>query len=1074
MGSRRGDTPEGKTSGKLPDNVAMDAMMFDLGNNRLEDLATDADDNKPRGRQNFQAERRLAPMQGEDCLINPGAEKWRNAVRDGVFDDHDSRAVRGLDPLDDGNAHRRNGAPQIPTSRAQHARNPEDAGKVNREARQRNYYNPANPGYSRSKPRQSSQPLGQNFRETSLGGHVPPGGEIRRWDPSGPARVTAAANAPGVGRGASPGAPVQGAQQHAFSEGGGRGRGAPQRLQQPSFGTIRPGHTHVSATAQKSLPKTQSPTTKAPTSRPSTAGPSTTQPKVVNSTLTEVPSVIVSQYDKGETLEQSSGISGHVPKQVSAGGAKISGNNAVEQSNQLDGNAHLPHLRQTPRQVLPQTDEFAVSIPSQKAQASGNGQAQSITPLKLGKVIFCEKVTAVLAVGVDVLMPGQVTLYKQTQETTAVWEISMDDGRLLRGDIRTCIPPFLTGSAAYLRRHDHPTALVQSSLLRFDSIPTATRFKQAANDCLEQMKNSTKPKLKETLVDKSRPIQPSGDLRVEPDKIAEIKTISFAETSPGPPRGPPVSTEKLIDFNSSKSFKGIQSHSSELEGLHYQAPRAAQPESSLVDLSKLQKGPISAESNIGTFPVVIDEQEPIAQSGTSLPPVAAQDKTNVVTQAMAPTLYDLDAIEATPLGRDMSQDSLRMLSTVTGQEYRGMIEECHSVVPHFGSRKTLRTMQWLKKRALRVTVGQLMRHDNFRALAWDERMKVCAVVYAIVLLGDSPIIRSREEMMDLRLPTRPCPDVIHRFNNYVRSTASRTDSNLPQASIFRNFARSPFTVSRDTGAERREAEEEEQHRLEEEERRAEEQRRREEEEQIATTGQQRIEAEQHQAEEENERAATQSFVEFCKHHVFFGSSTLTRDDAAGRGVEGVVSTGPSEKTNDQAPATVSNGSAGQNTSREPPHLRGISDSIHDSQQGESQPGFGAVTPASPTSPDYEITNSPVSASRASARDPRGSFLYASNISPGPLEGSGLSASRWAVRERKNSSSESTVSSDDAPPGGIDANTWNRHNSTGLSVSHSRSDIGDLSSLSGLNGEFGALELSDDSDSDWEVDSCCSW
>ncbi|OTA53995.1 hypothetical protein K449DRAFT_469686 [Hypoxylon sp. EC38] len=1065
MGDRRGDAPGGEASGKLPDDAAKQAMMFDLGNIRLEDLATDADNNRSRGRQNFQTERRLAPMrEHEDRPINPVAARWINAVNEGVFDDYDSRAVRGLDSLDDGNAHRRNGASHIPTRGDQRAQNPGEAGRVNREARQRPSYNPANPGYSRRKPRQSPQPLGQGLRGTSLGGHVPPGGEVRRWDPSGSARVTAAASTPGVGRGAGRGAPIQGVPQHALPEGVGRGRGAPRRLQQPSFRASRPGHTHDGATAQKSVPNTQSPTIKAPTSRSSTSGPSTIRPKVVNSTPTKIPSVTVSQYDKGETLGQSSGTSGRVPKQVSASGSKIPGDDSVEQANQSDGNTHLlPHLRQTPRQVPLRKDEFAVSIPSQQAQASVNCLARSTALLGPSKVIFREQITAKLSVGADKKnIPGQGLIYEQTQEAIIVWEISLDDGRLLRGDIRSCFSPLLTGASAYLRRQGHPTAQVQSSMLTFDIIPTAKKFKQVVDACLEQMKDSMKPKLKETLVDKSLLKWPSGDLRVKSDdKVAETKTIPLAETSPQPFRGARVFAEKVINFNPSESFKGTQSHSSELEGPHCQVHRTAQSVSSPIDLSKPQ-------SNVHTSPTLVSEEKRTARSGTPSPSAAAQDERNVVTQATEPALTDLDVIEAIPLGRNMSQDSLRMLSTVTDQEYRSMINECYSVAHHLGPQKTSKRVEWLRTRALKIAANRLKRYDNFRALQEDEQKKVCAVVYAIVLQGHSPIIRLREDMKGLRSSARPCPDVIRRFNKYVRSTVTPPNSSLPPASDSSDFARSPFTVSRDPELQRQRDAEEEQ-RLLEEKIRAEEQRRREEEERIAAAEQkhaeveqQRIEAELRQAEKENKHAYTQTFVEVVCSEWILSSSTLKQNGSIGRVPGSVTSDALSDRTNGQAPATVSNSSPGQ-------------DSIYDSQQGEPRQGFGTVAPASPTSPDYKTTNSPTPTSWAEiSNDPRGSLLYVADTSPSPSQRSGLSASRWATRERNNSSSNSSVSSDDAPPGGIDANTWNRHNSTGLSVSHSRSDTGDLSSLSGLNDEFQTLELSEGDDSDWDTESCCSW
>ncbi|KAI1490266.1 hypothetical protein F5X96DRAFT_669910 [Biscogniauxia mediterranea] len=146
------------------------AMMADLGLERVEVLARDDADiaaHRP------SAEPTQALASGPIEPSNPLASAYHDAIQQGAFDDDDSRAVRHLDPLDGGNAHRLN--------RSRHPRHgnqrstPVFARRIRR-------YDPFNPGF-RARPRPTTvirMPDG-NQAVGSLGGLIPPGGAVRRW-----------------------------------------------------------------------------------------------------------------------------------------------------------------------------------------------------------------------------------------------------------------------------------------------------------------------------------------------------------------------------------------------------------------------------------------------------------------------------------------------------------------------------------------------------------------------------------------------------------------------------------------------------------------------------------------------------------------------------------------------------------------------------------------------------------------------------------------------------------------------------------------------------------------------------
>ncbi|KAI0847396.1 hypothetical protein F5Y00DRAFT_271128 [Daldinia vernicosa] len=668
------------------DRRIMDAMMSDLGNSRLEELARDGDEDRRRGRQTFQVNRRpLSTQREERPSVDDPAAGWRNAFNEGVFNDSDYHAVKGLDSLDDGNAHRLNRAatkPGLGGSGNAVGYNSRPSTFTSKEHTL--IYNPLNPGYSR-KPKNSSQPLQPGHRETSLGGIVPPGAEVRRWDSKraeqagNPIRITPISNVPGTGRGT----PVQ-ARSQQLDTLGGLGRGAPLRLQ---------------------------------------------------------PSLMPHQQE----------------------------------------NTLLPHQR---RPAGP-----AHNTPDHNGETSGGNLIQTAA-LKPDRVIFRdEDVTIMLVVGQDAFSPGQVSLHERPSGVV-VWSLSINNGRATRGDIRLCLQPFQYGSSVHLRRRDNEASEVRSSQIRFGSIPAAQEFEEVVNSCRKQQESSLIPILMEMSKSEFAP-QPEIDTDSKDSKKtdgqapknqvpetcrARVDTVASTPPKPTSPKPTPsteITNEDLIDLNSPESLK---SSKSPLDLIDLNSHKKSMVKSiGDAESASLQGEPVIAAPTRDTFSM-------IARSQTISPSVTTQHSISFSTATVISTSQleqDVAAIEAITVGVDMSQDSLRVLSFLTTRDYRHMIKISRSLLEYLTWAQNSSPLALAKQAAMQVAMMQLKRYDEFGDLNQDEQRKTIAVVYANILHGNAPIIRSVGEMMMLRQYACPCHPRILRFNQYFYRVTEHLGTQQP-------------------------------------------------------------------------------------------------------------------------------------------------------------------------------------------------------------------------------------------------------------------------------------------------------
>ncbi|KAI1808870.1 hypothetical protein F4811DRAFT_548447 [Daldinia bambusicola] len=666
---------------KVVEQRAMKAMMDDLGNNRLEELATNGDEAQRRDREPFRTNHSiLSPQPNRIPSAGGPAAKWKNAFSEGLFNDSDYHAVKDLNSLDDGNAHRLNRAEVTPEHEGSsniisHNNRPNSHSKSNAPV-----YDPFNPGYTR-KPKKTTKPLQPGYREASLGGIAPPGAEVKQWN----SKSRGKAGIPALGN------------------------------------------------AKSNMPRT----------RRDTPVPEKPQRPVI----------------------------------------------------QRQENTILPHERRLP--------EPTGNTPN---QASNNlVQYKNSEPDRL--VFNNKKVSIMLVFGVGEFSPGQVSVYKRPQSNIVIWQLSIDNGKATRGDIRLCLNPFQYGSKIHLRRQDDETSEVRSSLISFDTSLAANEFKVAVNSHLEQQKNSQEPLYME--VTETGPVvelqlnasnKNSGKTNEQALKNGVPQTHQTRVNTPTPIS--PIATqgvvdapnEDLIDLSSPKSLKR-QTSSSDLIDLAANSQPVVDS-IGVPEFANLQRAPVPPTPGEYTRPT-------IARSQTLSPSITTQYSLNLNTATLSTSQLEQDVttIEAIRAGEDMSQDSLRVLSFLTMRDYKRMVKIYHNLSEFFRWARDSSPIPAEKLAAMQVSMTQLNKYEEFASLNQDDQQKAIAVVYSNVVHGDAPIIRSIDEMIMLRQRASPCPQGVHRFNGIFFKV---TECLEPQSSSVGSYAlvsESSKSIARHTEAE---------------------------------------------------------------------------------------------------------------------------------------------------------------------------------------------------------------------------------------------------------------------------------
>ncbi|KAI0812065.1 hypothetical protein GGR55DRAFT_677664 [Xylaria sp. FL0064] len=766
----------------LADRRVLDAMMDDLGNNRLEELARDG--RTSHRRQAFAAVATGHAGSGRPRPRNALAAKYHQAIEEGNFDDHVAAAVKDLDPLDNGNAHRLNlYAPEPP---------------------QKAKYDPSQAGFARKSRLRNLDPNTNHSRVASLGGIGPEGSEIKRWNPGRPMN--------GINNIVDRATPAAG-----------RGRPVLNRSNPPSLPAQGPGPRHGTEAPLPSLPQTTRNGHQTPNNRPQevlgqghdkSIQPLLTSMKGVNVTTTTPRALHMPSPPERPHLSS-------LPQTTPTESASKHETSGKENSSGRSSSWVPPHLRK------PNEDQAAASqsptisrqsspplrqLSTEATVPSDSKHVPKIVHLEAQQIFFEDNVyTGEYFSGANnELTKGRLAIYELLHSPVCVWELTIEDkGKVIRGDIRELLELLPNGSETYLRRYPG-SGKVRSNPVRFSSIAEAKKFISEANFRRDLYAHSSESKYTETTVDLSPAVSAttrkstgepakktapgaavptaSGERESSPPVVAngnynQMKSgpsngdlLGFSpgavnETSGPEERAEPNFDQSMADTRELPTSEQVDPEQQIFNfGQSLIDTRETLPEEqtstfsqSMADLRELvpaeQEDSEKQNSSSSQSPVDTHELPPAEQVDSEEEQtfkLASEDGRKVET---VKALRNIEAIEAINVG-NQSEASMAFLHGISEEYTHLMIQ-----------RSTLSSIALgtpYKTAAFGTTLVHLVEKEEFLELSRDDQMKSLAFTYATVRHGDSPIIRSQEEIFSVRSGKEACPEAVKEFNAFFR------------------------------------------------------------------------------------------------------------------------------------------------------------------------------------------------------------------------------------------------------------------------------------------------------------------
>ncbi|RWA14767.1 hypothetical protein EKO27_g373 [Xylaria grammica] len=781
--------------------LVLEAMMDDLGNHRIEELARD-DERAPRhgvaSSVNVSGRTRPAQPRNDGPRRNGLAEMYHAAIKDGHFDDDDAAGVSGLDPLDGGNAHRLKHTIRQPLGQLRSDAQVHDGTGTSKRPK----YDPRRPAYRQGKlrnrdPNAKYPPhMGGRLNTSnglphvsSLGGIGPEGSEIRRWDsgklenisnktPNRPAGrgcpISTLKNAASVqpiqtagrghGRGGllpNPIGPVLNASQQPQKVGQGRGKLA--HPQQSSMGGSRLVNAAVSEPQAQRLASFRQ------------ASP------------TDLVSEAALKVCRETSEATHSWTPPHLRLTSGVQSATSRGPNASRQAS--------PQLRQCKNE--------ATNLDRVRA-------VDKITSLDAGEIFFRDNVRVLEQHGADnKLISGRVVIYELSNAHVGVciWELTLEDKKVTRGDIRELLEGLTYGSTAYLRRRPQG-GQVRSTPLRFSGIDGADSFIHEVNFRRGQYARSLEPIYTETSVDLA-PAQYAAahGMTVEPAAVesahtSEPKLITLCLKSPQPKRLTPhklVPEEpKLNGLIGGGDPHNVKPQSHTPPGFLLTAHQESTPPKVVAgdnermgsgwsdsDLMSFSPEPTDQPPRSDELAVPNDEQ-PVAADNwtireagklTGLQPQEAVDPGERVSsfvtgddrEAEKKRMRAHAAEEATKALRDMevtdgvpdpSPACLEVLWRMSAN-YAALIEKSTLLGIALDSTRP--------KAAFVTALLSLVEIDEFLGLSREDQKAALAHVCSNIQHGNSRIVRSRSGILALSSRGGSCPEEIKNLNALIKA-----------------------------------------------------------------------------------------------------------------------------------------------------------------------------------------------------------------------------------------------------------------------------------------------------------------
>ncbi|KAI3326340.1 hypothetical protein HD806DRAFT_444030 [Xylariaceae sp. AK1471] len=142
-----------------------------------------------------------------------------------------------------------------------------------------------------------------------------------------------------------------------------------------------------------------------------------------------------------------------------------------------------------------------------------------------------------------------------------------------------------------------------------------------------------------------------------------------------------------------------------------------------------------------------------------------------VAEEVLNALRDPEAIKDICVGKDLSEECLRLLSNTTSADYAEMAVMAKHLTRVLEPYETPSSTPYSKTQlaAFQASLLHLKQKHEFIDLSLDDQKKTLAVIHANVLHGKSRIIRSSVEISALRLDGRDCPEPVKELNAQIRN-----------------------------------------------------------------------------------------------------------------------------------------------------------------------------------------------------------------------------------------------------------------------------------------------------------------
>ncbi|KAI0134370.1 hypothetical protein BJ170DRAFT_591349 [Xylariales sp. AK1849] len=859
------------------------AMMDDLGNNRMEEFAKD----DPRGPRLGSFHHPISSRHGPEYTasaqvprtINPDANAWAAAVAAGAFQDDDARGVGGLDNIADGRLH------AIRREQQQSARggfgggggrggynNADITAQIRKATRSSESYDPAHrqpyAPIRGNRGRRRFTPMNDTYHLTDLGGLLPPGAETRRWanNQQGGTSCLNAVRTP------SPDQPRFASAIHPEPEAQGT------RPYQPRPAPVsRPITTNTIATNQPETTESQLAPPRAPVSSVNTATASAAahlqhSKEQASATAPTIPSHLRStSHQDGagtrvpphmrNTSQQSTAATAVPPNQRTSATIRsetptISLHMRAASPTPITSSTVPPHMRRTPS-----ISALAVAQPAKPPQATSQVCAASsaTTNARSSQVVLKASPNSVNTEGsqpdlrihfaADVAVgrmttygdteydPGRTFLYDYPNRQVVIWELRMEDGHVIRDDVRVIEDIWSLGSTAIVRRKDSPTDKIRTTPFRANSMAMVDRLRGEI-------------KLQQSRLAASRdPIYPftdSQDRKGIRINVSTLLPLAEAGRSPTPPPTTsasvkavvtPLTVDPVVTAGLSSAASGdevlvvkpvetLKPEDDELGRMLREmdeetAKKATDPDGMLIDTSPVSPEPrrVSYADDLKglAYERQTDSRSPVAkarvaneQSVTQSPKVAVKVeplKTAVTTgpevpENNAPTLILLDtkdtkgqqvaeahtdddgAISAAMLmkirvGADLSASCMNTLAQLGPANYREISTAFDELVSILGRTRMYQDGSIEEFAAIQVVFIHLSRCASFKSLSREDQMVAAAVVYANLrqLKQRCRITYDSARILALRRHAGPHPPMTDLLHELVQ-LARRIDATL--------------------------------------------------------------------------------------------------------------------------------------------------------------------------------------------------------------------------------------------------------------------------------------------------------